>query len=138
VAIAMPGILLLGEGDFSFTLALLKLLRTISQSGEKSTTSVLQWKVYSTSYDSEGEVASKYPGSKNTLNMISKDDFVRGVYHGVDATKPLLPSLQMCREEASSIDHIIFNFPHLGIEDCKVCSMGIFPTLIHPIHVTIH
>jgi Domain of unknown function (DUF2431) len=120
--VLMPGILLLGEGDFSFTLALLKLLRTSPQRRERSETDLElhRWKVYSTSYDSEGEVVSKYPGSKNTLTTISKDDFVKGVYHSVDATRPLLPSLRLSIEEANSIEHIIFNFPHLGIEDCKV------------------
>ena len=109
-------ILFLGEGDFSFTHAFLCRLNDVNQNNV--------FDVVSTSYDSAEEVLTKYPHAKKTLGTFAKsvDNRIR-VCHDIDATKSLITQLSLCPATTGSvsgaIDHVVFNFPHLGVEDCK-------------------
>ena len=109
-------ILFLGEGDFSFTHAFLCRLTDVNQ--------LTAFDVVTTSYDSERDVLTKYPHAKKTLGTFAKntDSRIR-VCHDIDATKSLVTQLSLCPTTTESvsqaIDHVVFNFPHLGVEDCK-------------------
>ncbi|KIW00729.1 uncharacterized protein PV09_07714 [Verruconis gallopava] len=88
-------ILLVGEGDLSFTLSLLH------DHGCASLTA--------TTYDSSATLLEKYPHAKDAVQQIKDEDQV--VLHGVDATK--LSSNKDVRKQGP-FDIIIFNFPHTG------------------------
>ena len=119
-------VLLLGEGNFSFSLCL---ARRLSDSSPPAT-------VVATSFDSRGELESKYADSfPHVLGQLQSSCIVK-VLHAVDATRPLNWQLRPPHavtthgNNSSSndddedvampdeFDHIIFNFPHLGKEDC--------------------
>lgn len=115
-------ILLLGEGDFSFTLSLCKILATRCPQ---------RFVVYSTSFDSKDALDSKYKDAKAILRRIEQISMDESqvtvqVLHNIDSTRALVP--QLSRELGSgvdinlSFDAVIFNFPHLGIEDAKMHS----------------
>lgn len=88
-------ILVLGDGDFSFSRGLLSHL-----GGDGSN-------VTCTSYDSATEVVSKYPGAKDILRAVAKTG--ARVRHGVDARK-----LESHFGFEDVFDRIVFNFPHSG------------------------
>jgi 25S rRNA (uracil2634-N3)-methyltransferase len=92
-------VLLVGEGDFSFTLAL---LRACDASGVAMSTTA-------TSYDAREDVARRYRGEAN-LTALSRDygDHVR-VLHGVDAT-----DLTTAIGSSEKFDRVVFNFPHIA------------------------
>ncbi|CAL5202399.1 unnamed protein product [Lathyrus oleraceus] len=88
-------ILLVGDGDFSFSLSLAKAFGSASN-------------IVASSLDSYAEVTKKYKNAKSNLEELQK----LGAYllHGVDATKMKHhPDLKIRR-----FDRIIFNFPHAG------------------------
>ncbi|GKV50497.1 hypothetical protein SLEP1_g57200 [Rubroshorea leprosula] len=88
-------ILLVGEGDFSYSSSL------ASSSGSASN-------VCATSLDSENDVINNYKNGKSNLEILKKRDAT--ILHGVDATKMKNhDDLKKCR-----FDRIIFNFPHSG------------------------
>ena len=88
-------ILIVGDGDFSFTLSLATII-----GGSR---------IITTSYDSKAEVLSKYPTARSTLaSLISLGV---QVYYSVDATR--LRDEEFI--EMSPLFHrVIFNFPHIG------------------------
>lgn len=90
-------VLLVGEGDFSFTLALLRATGDVAM----STTA--------TSYDAREDVVRRYRGEAN-LTTLSRDygDRVR-VLHGVDAT-----DLTTAIGFSEKFDRVVFNFPHIA------------------------
>jgi hypothetical protein len=90
-------VLLVGEGDFSFTLALLRATGDVAM----STTA--------TSYDAREDVVRRYRGEAN-LTTLSRDygDHVR-VLHGVDAT-----DLTTAIGSSEKFDRVVFNFPHIA------------------------
>ncbi len=104
-------ILILGDGNFSFSLSLLNRLQTVSKQQV--------YQITATSFDSQEEIRSKYPDSIRILSDFNKDQNV-SVLHDVDATKiETYESLKRrCIETGDSYSDIIFNFPHLGKEDC--------------------
>ena len=105
-------ILFLGEGDFSFTHAFLCRLTDVKQDNV--------FDVVSTSYYSAMEVLTKYPHAKKTLGTFAKNTDRRiRICHDIDATKSLVTQLSLCPTPTEAIDHVVFNFPHLGVEDCK-------------------
>ena len=64
-----------------------------------------------TSFDTESELAQKYPQAKANVEFIRQRGAI--VRHGVDATK---------LEEAfhdELFDCIVFNFPHSGLSACR-------------------
>uniref|UniRef100_A0ACD5XV70 Uncharacterized protein n=1 Tax=Avena sativa TaxID=4498 RepID=A0ACD5XV70_AVESA len=90
-------ILIVGDGDFSFSLA----LATAFGSGEN---------LVATSFDSYGALTRKY--GKSEANVTELKRLGSAVLHGVDAkTMKLHPCLKMRR-----FDRIVFNFPHAGFK----------------------
>ncbi|XP_028764669.1 heavy metal-associated isoprenylated plant protein 41-like isoform X1 [Neltuma alba] len=88
-------ILLVGEGDFSFSLSL-------AQSFGSG------FNIVASSLDTYDQVVRKY--KKATSNLIALTKMRACVLHGVDATQMKFhPYLEMRR-----FDRIIFNFPHAG------------------------
>lgn len=81
------------------------------------------FKIYCTSFDSDIEIAQKYPESEKYLKYLRRDPSRVIVIHNIDATK--LESYTFPESEMSSLkissspafDEVIFNFPHLGYED---------------------
>ncbi|XXG55265.1 hypothetical protein AAC387_Pa03g2969 [Persea americana] len=88
-------ILLVGEGDFSFSLCLANAFGSASN-------------IVTTSLDNYDVVTKKYGQAKsNILNLLKMG---ATVLHGVDATKMKLHTDLSMRK----FDQIIFNFPHAG------------------------
>ncbi|CAJ2640132.1 unnamed protein product [Trifolium pratense] len=88
-------ILLVGEGDFSFSLSLAKAFASASN-------------IVASSLDTHDDVIKKYKLAKSNLDELKK--LGACILHGVDATKLKFDShLKMRR-----FDRIIFNFPHAG------------------------
>ena len=95
-------ILLVGEGDFSFSKSLLT---------AHSCTSLI-----ASSYDKYSTVIEKYPQARGNLQALEKEEKCKLIY-GVDATK-------LGKRGASDgggkevkkggFDKIVFNFPHVG------------------------
>ena len=106
---------MLGDGDFSFSKALL--LGLSSFPDYSACLFVL------TSFDSEAELVEKYPETRGFLKSFSKQSNVI-VRHGIDATKSLDHLLQDVTVEFFT--DIIFNFPHLAVENAKLhsCLLG--------------
>ena len=107
-------VLLLGEGNFSFSQDILKIL--IEHPPKDEIRSIV-----ATSFDTRSEVLEKYSNSEKTLNGLNTNEIVT-VLHGIDATKELKAQLMNTPSEMTSFDHVIFNFPHLGYEDLKAHS----------------
>lgn len=89
-------VLLLGEGDFSFAVALAK----------------EDVQVVATGLDTEEEVQRKYSDAGPNLRKLARLRRVASVHHGVDATR--------LTEWATLglFDDVVFTHPHLGTEDC--------------------
>lgn len=106
-------ILVLGDGNFSFSLDLAHKLSQLHDN----------WYLVATSFDDRDALIRKYPDSFSHV----MDEFSRcfhnheiQIQHGVDATIPIMQQLRCCDQSSPSFyfHHVIFNFPHLGIEDC--------------------
>ncbi|KAL1370001.1 hypothetical protein HN51_000331 [Arachis hypogaea] len=88
-------ILLVGDGDFSFSLSLARSFGSASN-------------IVASSLDSYDDVTKNYKQAKSNLDELQK--LGACLYHGVDATKmKYLLEFKMRR-----FDRIIFNFPHAG------------------------
>lgn len=98
---ATDRILLVGEGNFSFTRALISEPPTALQYLPPSN-------VVATAYDTEAECFEKYPEARSIVNELR----AKGVeiLFGVDATK--LESSSFLRNH--KFDKIVWNFPHAG------------------------
>ena len=105
----LPSLLVLGDGNFSFSLAL---CRHMSSLPVKEQCSVL-----ATSFDDYDSLVNKYPETKSILKSITCR-YGGVVQHKVNATQ----SLQAQLDTDALFEHIIFNFPHLGIEDAYLHS----------------
>jgi len=88
-------ILLIGDGDLSFALSLVR---------EHGAADLL-----ATTYDSEAELLEKYPQAAEHKREIT-DEYEQRVLHGVDATKLGQKEVRKGRKW----DRIVFNFPHVG------------------------
>ncbi|GAA0147818.1 hypothetical protein Leryth_010155 [Lithospermum erythrorhizon] len=88
-------ILLVGDGDFSFSLCLAKAFGSASN-------------IIATSLDPYDAVISKYKNAKLNLQMLNMLGAI--VLHGVDATRMMFHTDLRMRK----FDRIIFNFPHAG------------------------
>jgi len=136
-------ILLVGEGDFSFTAALIRAWRknnrkeiigknkvagddgpSDSVKDDEILEDLIGFNVVSTCLDSEEELLKKYPEAEKNLDFI--DAAGTAIVHKVDCTKlfdniDVLHALSLIsqhEEEEAGFDKIIFNFPHLG---CGIC-----------------
>ena len=97
--------LILGDGDFSFSVDLATFFRQEKQ--RRATT------IHATGLDSQTDLYTKYKDAKFLLSLLKSDDFLRiEVYHGVNAAavKP---------ENTLVASHVIFNHPHLATEDAQ-------------------
>ncbi|CEO98708.1 C2H2-type domain-containing protein [Plasmodiophora brassicae] len=97
-----PRILTIGEGDFSFTLTM---LRSVPGDARRMVTA--------TSYDTREEVVEKYPESAAVLDRIV--ELGARVAHRVDATD-LWRTLGY---DDPCFDRVIFHHPHCGVEDAQ-------------------
>ncbi|KAL6073699.1 Ferredoxin-fold anticodon-binding domain-containing protein 1, variant 2 [Balamuthia mandrillaris] len=96
-----PRILVLGDGNFSFSLALSKLLERSFPLSFPS--------IFATVYDSEEILHQKYPDARAIVQELEEKRGV-SVHYEVDATdlrqlKPL---------QGMSFHYVVFNFPHIG------------------------
>ena len=113
-----PRILILGDGNFSFSLALARALPPPS------------FEIVATSFDGPVDLLGKYPESPGIVAALRSLGVT--VLHNVDATA--LDARVVGGAEASSVDgcgspptqhhrrqyeHVIFNHPHTGTEDMR-------------------
>ena len=101
-------VILLGEGDFSFT----RSLELYFGSSSKP-------RLISTSFDSGEEVVKKYRDANVWLAKWRQGGSAVQALHGVDATKDILAQLGPAAADCKC-NTVIFNFPHLGVEDAKL------------------
>jgi Domain of unknown function (DUF2431) len=124
----MPNLLLLGEGDFSFSRDLCQILSHCDMSCDFDN-------VVPTSFDDRTELQKKYSNIGSTISSLESYSTVQ-VIHGIDATKNIKSQLMERCCKALDFDHIIFNFPHLGYEDLKAHSSLIAHILHRCKHTT--
>lgn len=95
---ATDTILLVGEGDFSYTLSILSPPHSHPPQ-----------RVLATAYDSEKECYEKYPSAEETVNKIRA--LGARVEFGLDAG-----AIEKCKAvgKAKTWSRIVFNFPHAG------------------------
>jgi len=98
---ATDKILLIGEGDFSFSVALL-------QHPPPPLEHLVPANITATSYDTEDECYIKYSGAQQYVRVLREHG--AHVLFGVDATKLEKTSALKGR----TFDRIVWNFPHAG------------------------
>ena len=123
-------VLVLGDGDCTFSASLTTALQKSSSALESSTTCSYQLVV--TCFDSKEDVLHKYPFSIKAIQLLealppvsSITEIVKGrLVFGVNATASLESLMQSNEEDdpthQETFQHIIFNFPHIGKEDCHL------------------
>eukprot|EP01006_Ploeotia_vitrea_P052787 TRINITY_DN67725_c5_g1_i1.p1 TRINITY_DN67725_c5_g1~~TRINITY_DN67725_c5_g1_i1.p1 ORF type:complete len:435 (-),score=151.12 TRINITY_DN67725_c5_g1_i1:92-1396(-) len=107
--------LTVGDGNLSFSRAVWRRYRDRGDS------------LVATTFDSRTALLDKYPESAGILRALSGGGRVR-VLHNVDATRlqeTLREQLGRLGDEAAPLDElrferVVFNFPHLGVEDQRV------------------
>ena len=102
----MKTIAILGDGDLIFSYTLSTTLQTLLPE--------FKFKLLCSTYDSKLELLTKYPECKSILTKLSKVSHT-SVVHSVDATKCLNGLLTLA--EVYAFTDIIFNFPHLAVEN---------------------
>jgi uncharacterized C2H2 Zn-finger protein len=100
-------VLILGDGNFSFSLALAKLLYQQHSTAIKYLGSA-KAELICTSFDSYEELISKYHDCERILKELK--DYAQ-VLHGVNAWD---------LKEFTNIDLVVWNHPHLGTEDFRL------------------
>lgn len=103
-------VLLLGEGNFSFAASLVSL-------------AVSSLRLHCTSFDSLSALKERYPEVSHFLRVLAAKEGVV-LEHGIDAT-----ALHR-HYPGHSFDQVVFNFPHLGVEDCRLHS-SLLAHLLH-------
>jgi hypothetical protein len=98
-------ILNLGDGNFSYSKSLVCYL---------DRPCFANYYLVTSSFDSRDDLMQKYPEARSTLAHLAKVEEC-SVIHSVDATQ----DLRNISPVTSKYEYIIFNFPHLGIEDCN-------------------
>lgn len=88
-------ILLVGEGDLSFARSLVEEHQCVE--------------VTATVYEKEAELRGKYPHAEE--NIAALEEAGARVRFGVDAMKG---SGGIWKERRAKVDHVVFNFPHVG------------------------
>ena len=134
--------LLLGEGDFTYSLDMCRYLAALPSSddsasknntnanGIESTSSSNIHHVTCTGVDTLEDVNSKYKDAdfilKNlrAINKTSEGRVQTKLLHGVNAVQTTTREINNSKNYNSSslqhFDHVLFNHPHLGIEDAKL------------------
>ncbi|KAJ3238965.1 hypothetical protein HDU81_006780 [Chytriomyces hyalinus] len=108
------GVLLVGEGDFSFTAALCKALEITPQMAQSGSGG----RIHATSYDTVSDISSKY-GQDATERLRHLKAFPNVlIQHKVDAvtmSASIIPAPANGGPKAlKPIHRIVFNFPHVG------------------------
>ncbi|KAI9980277.1 hypothetical protein PInf_026458 [Phytophthora infestans] len=101
-------VLTVGDGNFSYSLALAK-----QHKNQGNDTPV---QLTATSYDSYNELVAKYPESKRICGQLK--ELGASVMHRVDATN-LRESLVAAGAEQLTFDAVVFNHPHCGEENVR-------------------
>lgn len=102
-------VILLGEGNFSFSVALLNKLSSYEDIGNEGKNPI---RVISTCYEKDRiALLEKYPEAENKLQVLETNPSSTVVY-GVDATCVKTITLLFKKYSPS---RIVFNFPHLGL-----------------------
>ncbi|KAG3111880.1 hypothetical protein PI124_g8276 [Phytophthora idaei] len=99
-------VLTVGDGNFSYSLALAK------QHNRQDNDTILQ--LTATSYDSYDELVAKYPECKRICAQLK--ELGASVLHRVDATN-IRESLVAAGAEQLKFDAVVFNHPHCGEEN---------------------
>lgn len=110
----MSNLLLLGEGDFSFSRDLCQIMGYDEVSSDLVS-------VVTTSFDDRNDLQKKYSNIESTLSNLESCRNVQ-IIHGIDATKNIKSQLKDSCCKTLSFDYVVFNFPHLGYEDLKAHS----------------
>ena len=105
-------ILILGDGNLSFASSLVHRLQVFPS----------KFEVVATCYDNENEVLRKYPESKSFMTNLRKMYPHVKLFFAISATSDLKMQLEKQGSPFSAFRSIVFNFPHLGIEDCSAHS----------------
>jgi hypothetical protein len=110
-------ILVLGDGDFSFSKAIA--LQNVAQGGRACITA--------TSLDSRADLLTKYGEAEDNLRTLERTPHVR-VYHGVDATNlkgTLCPQISKLSPQKPPYDAIVWNFPYpVQLRNSSTASFG--------------
>ncbi|KAG6956310.1 hypothetical protein JG688_00011486 [Phytophthora aleatoria] len=101
-------VLTVGDGNFSYSLALAK------QHNRQDNDTILQ--LTATSYDSYDELVAKYPECKRICAQLK--ELGASVLHRVDATN-IRESLVAAGAEQLKFDAVVFNHPHCGEENVR-------------------
>lgn len=122
-------ILILGDGNFSFTYSLANALFKIPNAINNNIKYANNFRIIATIYDSEKDLASKYPESSKYLKELSNNKNITLLYDinaTLDLNKQLNDKLHNSNNFGDEVnrlykfDHIIFNFPHLGVESFEL------------------
>ena len=123
-------VLVLGDGDCTFSASLTTALQKSSTTPVSSTT--CNYELVVTCFDSKEDVLHKYPFSIKAIQLLetlppvsSMTEIVKGrLVFGVNATASLESLMQSNEEDdpthQETFQHVIFNFPHIGKEDCHL------------------
>lgn len=119
-------VLLLGEGDFTFTRALREHLPDID--------------VVATSFDSRSELVEKYRDVRSLLQKWTREQEEGKsiqILHGIDATCDLRSQLRESGGDVANqvFDTVVFNFPHLGVEDARLHGLMIAHVMNRVMHL---
>jgi len=98
---ALDNILLIGEGNFSFAIALLQHPPTLLEYLPPAN-------IVATTYDTEEECYTKYPDAEQNVHVLREKGAL--VLFSVDATRVEKTSALKGR----AFDRIVWNFPHAG------------------------
>lgn len=112
-------ILLIGEGNFSYT-------RALVLHPPPSLEYLPPANITATAYDTEEECFLKYPEAEEIVKVIREKGVE--VLFGVDGTKLEKHSTLKSRR----YDKIMWNFPHAGEPSCEIYSTSVLSSLVLP------
>ncbi len=116
MAACIKDILVLGDGNFSFSHSLVQQLETFRNGNPD-----LHPNVVSTSFDSRTNLIRKYPEAEHKLRDLQNKDRISwiSIFHNIDATR-IRDSFNKQHHDCGAFDDVVFNFPHLGFENVRV------------------
>jgi len=103
--------LILGDGNFSFSLSLLEGLCSTRH----------DFKLVATSLEAQSDVMRRKQAEDNLTKLSQSENTY--VFHGVDCTK--LASHEALRDIGPTYDRVIFNFPHTGGKSKIQCNRNL-------------
>ena len=108
--------LIVGDGNMTFSLALARLGANLTHS------SIMRSIMWCTTFDEEEALLRKYPETRSALRklrMLQSSKCSINIAHGVNAANLCAKSFLGKDGAEVSFHSIIFNHPHLGIEDAE-------------------